>query len=265
MTSHGRDVRPGIALHSRGLLAVTVLAGLDPDATAMLAAGLLTRTERCAVVWIDPTTAEHGHLTWRVDDSDGRHATGRSDIVDDCLPCALRAVVLHRLIELRDAGTCDAVVVRLHPAVEVEAIVASLCAGLPADLARIDTIACVLDATTWLADLAGDDDLHSRGLAIGPHDDRSVSMLLGSQLDVADRIVLLTSGTGLQPLPAEQWTALRALAPDARRFVPPTVLDVPAGQLLRTGAHHPRCLHPLAERGLLDWNQTGPDDRPGAS
>lgn len=235
-------------------LPLTVLAGLDRDAVADVAAGLLLTTPRLAVVWADPFTAELGYVQSRVTDSEGRCTEQTVELEHGCLSCAMREAVVRAVRRLAATGRYDAIVVHLHPGIEADAAILALDAELRGT-ARVDTVGVVVHAG-WLDDLAGDADVTTRGIAVTPDDDRSAAMVVAAALDEAS--VLVLPGSVGDELTIEEHAALSTLCPDVVRLFPQTNLDVPARALVATRSYDPSTRTLFAGRGLLDAHQRLP-------
>jgi len=102
-----------------------------------------------------------------------------------------------------------------------------------ASIARLDTMATVVDGGAFLTDLGSIDDLQARRAALGPEDERSVADLLVDQVEFAD-VILINKTDLLADGELEQLQAvLRQLNPRARQL-PILHGQAPLGELLDT-------------------------------
>ncbi len=102
------------------------------------------------------------------------------------------------------------------------------------EIARLDTLATVVDAAGFLGDYESVDDLRQRGLAIGDDDERSVVDLLVDQIEFCN-VLVLNKADQVRPEELARLSAILAhLNPEAR-IIPTTFGRVPLEQLLNTG------------------------------
>jgi G3E family GTPase len=233
---------------SRRDVPLTVLTGFDRAGVSDIAAGILLRTDRVALVWADPFTAELGYVQTRVTDSDGRCTEQTVELEHGCLSCAMREATVRAIRALCRTGRYDSVIVHLHPGIEADAAVLALDHELRGE-AHVDTVATVLHEG-WLDDLGDDYDVAAKGIAVAPADERSAAMVLGSALDTAS--VLVLPGPVRDALNLEQHACLSVLCPQILRVYPTTCLDVSPEAVLGTGTYDAGTRTLFAERGLLD-------------
>ncbi len=102
------------------------------------------------------------------------------------------------------------------------------------DVARLDTMVTVVDATAFLDDYRGSDVLADRGQSLGDDDERSLAGLLAEQVEFADVLVL----SKIDRVDAEQLreveSAVRALNP-AARILHAAHGQVPLEEIVGTG------------------------------
>ncbi|MEZ4450842.1 MAG: GTP-binding protein [Nannocystaceae bacterium] len=103
-----------------------------------------------------------------------------------------------------------------------------------ADVARLDTMVTVVDASTFTADYWGGEALGERGQALGDDDHRTVTDLLVEQIEFADVLVVNKIDLVAEEALAEVVGALRALNPRAE-IVRARQGRVPLDRVLDTG------------------------------
>lgn len=237
---------------------LTVLCGFDRHAVADATAALLLSTQRLAVVYADPMTADLGYVQTRVTDSEGRCTERTYPLLHDCLPCALRTATVDAVRGLWRTDRYDAILIHLPPGIEADAAIEALAAELTG-IALIDTVGLMLHPG-WIDDLCGNATLAERGIAVTGDDDRDAATVLAANLTAATAVVLPDRVHGRDE-DADADALLGVLAAGATRMRPATPYDVIATDLVRTGRFDPAMLDPLAVRGLLDPEQRLPADR----
>ncbi|MDA0372977.1 MAG: GTP-binding protein [Planctomycetota bacterium] len=103
-----------------------------------------------------------------------------------------------------------------------------------ADLAKLDTMVTVVDASSFLEDYMGSDALADRGESLGEEDERSLAGLLADQVEFADVVVI----SKIDRVPADRVAAvegaIRALNPGAR-ILRAAYGQVPLREVVGTG------------------------------
>ena len=102
------------------------------------------------------------------------------------------------------------------------------------DVARLDTMATVVDAANLLADFGSRDLLRDRGQRRDEGDERTLVELLVDQIEFADVIVLNKVSAAGPERTAEARRVVRSLNPTAR-LIEADFCDVPLSSVLRTG------------------------------
>ncbi|MFC3996688.1 GTP-binding protein [Nocardiopsis sediminis] len=207
-----------------GRLPVTVLSGfLGAGKTSLLNHVLHNRAGlRVAVIVNDMSEINIDAALVR----DGGAALSRTEerlveMSNGCICCTLRDDLLTEVGRLARDGRFDHLLIESSGISEPMPVAATFAhigddgAGL-LDRTRIDTMATVVDAVNFLAELDRGDDLAGRGLDAYEDDDRTVSDLLIDQVEFAD--VLVVNKTDLVgPWSVERVeAALRRLNPQAR-------------------------------------------------
>lgn len=102
------------------------------------------------------------------------------------------------------------------------------------DVARLDTMATVVDAVNLLNDFSSHDFLADRGETMGEGDERTLVDLLTDQIEFADVIILnKVDDAGPQKVDAAR-KIIRSLNGDAK-IIEANHSDIPAGRVLNTG------------------------------
>ncbi len=117
------------------------------------------------------------------------------EMTNGCICCTLREDLLKEVSRLARAGKFD------YLLIESTGISEPLPVAMTFDfedeageslsrVARLDTMVTVVDAGSFLNDLAGAEELRARGEAAGEDDERTIADLLIDQVEFADRIVI---------------------------------------------------------------------------
>ena len=162
------------------------------------------------------------------------------ELTNGCICCTLREDLLVEVARLARAGRFDYLLIESTgiseplPVAETFTFAGEDGRSL-GELARLDTMATVIDGGAFLRDLGSIDDLRDRGESLGEDDERTVVDLLIDQVEFAD--VLIVNKVDL--LDADELERLEALLgrlnPGAR-IVRATYGRVAADALIGTGA-----------------------------
>ncbi|MFE3113640.1 GTP-binding protein [Kitasatospora indigofera] len=117
------------------------------------------------------------------------------EMTNGCICCTLRDDLLEEVDRLARAGRFDYLLIESSGISEPMPVAATFAfarddGATLGDLARLDTMATVVDAANFLPELSRGDELAARGLDQYEEDERTVSDLLMDQVEFADVIVL---------------------------------------------------------------------------
>jgi G3E family GTPase len=175
---------------------------------------------------------------------DGGGALSRTDerlveMTNGCICCTLREDLLREVARLAGEGRFDYLLIESSGISEPMPVAVTFVfeaeEGVPlGQLARLDTMATVVDATSFLRDFRSGDELRDRGMVAGEEDERTIADLLADQVEFADVIVV----NKVDAVSADEYgqleATLRRLNPGAD-IVPARWGRVPLERLLGTG------------------------------
>ena len=225
----------------RARLPVTVLSGfLGAGKTTVLNHVLANREGmRVAVIVNDMSEVNiDGSLVER-----GAGALSRVDerlvqMSNGCICCTLREDLLVEVGRLAIEGRFDYLLIESTgisepmPVAETFTFTGEDGVSL-SSLARLDTMATVVDAWAFLSDLGSIDDLKARHAALGPEDERSVADLLIDQVEFAD-VILINKTDLLAPGELDHLKAVLAQLNPRAKQLPIQHGKVPLAELLDT-------------------------------
>lgn len=172
---------------------VVLLTGVDPDAVATVAVGLLWDLPRAVAVHhrID---VERSVLQRTVSDATGVVDEVEVPLDHACVTCAVREDVLPTLHRVATDGRWETVVAQLPVGAAAEQVctVVHRDVGLASAL-RVASVVAALEGTSVVHDLLGDDLLRERGLGTSDGDARGVGEVGAALVERAD-VVVLTEG-----------------------------------------------------------------------
>ncbi|MFE7316608.1 GTP-binding protein [Streptomyces sp. NPDC057555] len=161
------------------------------------------------------------------------------EMTNGCICCTLRDDLLEEVDRLAREGRFDYLLIESSGISEPMPVAATFAfprddGATLGDLARLDTMATVVDAANFLPELAGGDGLAERGLDQYEEDERTVSDLLMDQVEFADVIVLNKLDLVAPKEAARLRAALTRLNP-AARLLTAVRGQVAPGDILGTG------------------------------
>ncbi|BBZ66943.1 cobalamin biosynthesis protein CobW [Mycolicibacterium insubricum] len=207
---------------AESLIPVTVLSGfLGAGKTTVLNHILANREGRRVAVIVNDMSevnidaaliAGQGHLD--------RTQEKLVELTNGCICCTLREDLIAAVADLARAGRFDQVVIESTGISEPMPVAATFSWQFEdgfslGDLARLDTLVTVVDAATFLPELARGDALARRALAAGEDDGRNISDLLSEQVEFADVILVNKTDLAGPAATARTESVLRRLNPRA--------------------------------------------------
>ena len=187
------------------------------------------------------------------------------EMTNGCICCTLRDDLLTEVRRLAGAGRFDYLLIESTGIGEPLPVAATFefrdeAGDSLSDIARLDTMATVVNAAHLLVDYSSHDFLADRGESLGPQDKRRLVNLLTEQIEFADVVVLNKAAlAGPERLDAARRIVI-ALNPEAR-LIEADFGAVPPRTLLNTGLFDPdrAAMHPLWAKELYGFADHVPE------
>jgi G3E family GTPase len=143
------------------------------------------------------------------------------ELTNGCICCTLREDLVDAVAQIARQERFDYLVIESTGISEPMPVAATFSWEFESgfslgQLARLDTMVTVVDAVTFLSELARGEDLASRDMVAGVGDSRSISDLLVDQVEFADVILLNKTDLASERTVATVESVLRRLNPSAQ-------------------------------------------------
>jgi G3E family GTPase len=239
-----RSPAPAAALDLR--TPVTVLSGfLGAGKTTLLEHVLRSREGRRVAVIVNDMSEVNidSQLVARGDARLDRTEERLVEMSNGCICCTLREDLLREVAALARERRFDAILIESTGISEPMPVAATFAfrderGDSLSDVARLDTMVTVVDASRFLEDFASRADLRARGVALSEEDGRTLVDLLVDQVEFADVLVVTKTDLVLPDDASRLLGVLGHLNPTARVLVADHG-RVPVGEILCTGRFDP--------------------------
>jgi G3E family GTPase len=249
-------------------LPVTVLAGFLGAGKTTILNHVLTNREglRVAVIVNDMSEINIDADLVR----DGGANLSRTDetlveLTNGCICCTLRDDLLSEVRRLAASGRFDYLLIEGTGIAEPLPVAATFSfrdesGAALCDVARLDTVVCVVDAINLLSDYQSAEFLRDRGESRDGEDERKLVELLVEQIEFADVVVINKADDVSLASLAEVRQVIAALNPDAR-VIEAGFGQLPLAAVMNTGlfSEAKAARHPLWHKELFGWGDHVPE------
>ncbi len=249
-------------------LPVTVLAGFLGAGKTTILNHVLTNREgrRVAVIVNDMSEVNIDADLVR----DGGAELSRTDetlveLTNGCICCTLRDDLLSEVRRLAASGRFDYLLIEGTGIAEPLPVAATFSfrdesGAALCDVARLDTMVCVVDAINLLSDYQSADFLKERGESRDGEDERKLVELLVEQIEFADVVVINKADDVSPGALAEVHRIIAALNPDAR-VIEAGFGRMPLAAIMNTSlfSEAKAARHPLWHKELFGWGDHVPE------
>ncbi|PDT17653.1 4-hydroxytetrahydrobiopterin dehydratase [Rhizobium sp. J15] len=187
------------------------------------------------------------------------------ELTNGCICCTLREDLLSEVRRLAAAGRFDYLLIEGTGIAEPLPVAATFSfrdesGAALCDVARLDTMVCVVDAVNLLADYQSAEFLADRGERRDGDDERKLVELLVEQIEFSDVVIINKAGDVSCADLAEVRRVVAALNPDAQ-VIEAVFGQVPLDAILDTGlfSEAKAARHPLWHKELFGWGDHVPE------
>lgn len=161
------------------------------------------------------------------------------EMSNGCICCTLREDLLQEVSKLAQEGRFDYLLIEStgisEPMPVAETFTFTDDEGRSlSDFARLDTMVTVVDAATFPADFASQDELRDRQIGLDDNDARDLSLLLADQIEFADVIILNKTDLAAPQQRGQLLAVLKRMNPEAH-VLESVRGQVPLTEILNTG------------------------------
>jgi G3E family GTPase len=213
-----------IAFNQTGerMLPITLVTGVDEMSRGSVATRLLTppgNGSAPVLVEYDVSGLSGGSVV--------RIARTRSGVIDrevirmdhPCVSCAIRDSLVPLLMSIAAVERYDAAIVSVPGAGDSQALAEEIARDARDEL-RVDAVLAVVETSTFVDDVTGEELLHERGIPTAAEDGRALAEAIVRQVEYANAIILTTPDATTSRIPSDR---ILADQPD-RHAVPPDQL-----------------------------------------
>jgi len=187
------------------------------------------------------------------------------ELTNGCICCTLRDDLLSEVRRLASTGRFDYLLIEGTGIAEPLPVAATFSfrdenGAALCDVARLDTMVCVVDAVNLLADYRSGEFLADRGERRDGDDERKLVELLVEQIEFSDVVIVNKAGDVPPAMLSEVRRVVAALNPDAR-VIEAVFGQVPLSAIMDTGlfSEAKAARHPFWHKELYGWGDHVPE------